>query len=92
MAGGCPVVAVRSSGISDVIKNDVNGFKTREDITEWAKAVTGLLGDDGRLSEMSSQAKKFAMNFSEEKIAEDVLHFYARILAVTNKDSVPNRA
>jgi len=32
----------------------VNGFKTREDITEWAKAVASLLGDDNHLSEMSS--------------------------------------
>lgn len=91
MAGGCPVVAVRSSGIADVIKNDVNGFKTREDITEWAKAVASLLGDDNRLSVMSFQAKKFAMNFSEEKIAEDVLHFYARILAATNKGPTPDK-
>ena len=91
MAGGCPVVAVRSSGIVDVIKNNVNGFKTREDITEWAKTIIGLLGDDNRLSEMSRQAKKFAMNFSEDKIAEDIFHFYARILAATNKGTVSNK-
>ncbi|MFO8033090.1 MAG: glycosyltransferase, partial [Desulfohalobiaceae bacterium] len=32
MAGGCPAVAVRSSGIADLIQNGYNGYKTSEDV------------------------------------------------------------
>ncbi|MCD6152947.1 MAG: glycosyltransferase [Syntrophobacterales bacterium] len=85
MAGGCPVVAVRSSGIADVIKNGITGFKTRENATEWAKTIAGLLEDDRHLAEMSTNAKRFASKFSEDKIADRVLDFYARILAKKNE-------
>jgi len=40
MAGGNPVVAVRSSGIDDIVINEHNGYKTAENINEWAKKLS----------------------------------------------------
>lgn len=44
MAGGCPVVAVRASGVYDVVKDGYNGFKVAESTDNWAEAVINLLG------------------------------------------------
>lgn len=39
LASGCPVVAVRASGVEDLVKNGVNGFLTEEEETVWAEKV-----------------------------------------------------
>ncbi|MFW6314493.1 MAG: glycosyltransferase [Desulfohalobiaceae bacterium] len=81
MAGGCPAVAVRSSGIADLIQNGYNGYKTEEDVQAWAQAVLKLLNSPGQLQRMSQNARQQAENFSVQKTAQQVLRFYARVLA-----------
>jgi 1,2-diacylglycerol 3-alpha-glucosyltransferase len=78
MAGGCPVVCVRSSGTDDVIQDGYNGYKTGEDSAQWAEKVVFLLENQKQLKEMSRSAYAFAQNFSEEKIAERVEAFYKK--------------
>ncbi|HDY75951.1 MAG TPA: glycosyltransferase [Candidatus Marinimicrobia bacterium] len=80
MAGGCPVVAVQSSGIYDVIQDNYNGFKVPESTVSWAEAVANLLEDDQRLSVLSQNSLKFAQNYSMEKIADNVLKLYQRVV------------
>jgi len=55
MAGRCPVVAVRASGVYDVVKDGYNGFKVPESTESWAKAVVNLLEDNQQLSEKVSR-------------------------------------
>ncbi|MCI8327528.1 MAG: glycosyltransferase family 4 protein, partial [Lachnospiraceae bacterium] len=43
MAGKNPVVAVRATGVDDIVKDGVNGFRTKEDVDEWAKKVVRAL-------------------------------------------------
>ncbi|HER34090.1 MAG TPA: glycosyltransferase, partial [Halothiobacillaceae bacterium] len=56
MAAGLPVIAVRSSGIDDVVKNETNGFKTAEDIDRWSSAARRLIEDDTLRAAMAEQA------------------------------------
>jgi glycosyltransferase involved in cell wall biosynthesis len=78
MAGGCPVVAVRASGVHDVVKDGYNGLMVAESTESWAKSVANLLADRLRLSALSENSRAFAEAFSEEKIAEKVLRLYRR--------------
>lgn len=80
MAGGCPVVAVRASGVYDVIHNGHNGFMVAESTESWADTVTMLLEHPDHLSALSNNSRSFAENFSEEKIAEQVLALYRRVV------------
>lgn len=82
MAGGCPVVAVRASGIYDVIKDGYNGFKVAESTDNWADAVINLLSDSKKLSVLSENSKLFAENYSMEKITEKVLRLYRRVIVL----------
>lgn len=43
MAAGNPVVAVSATGVNDIVKDGVNGFRTEEDIDEWAKKAVRAL-------------------------------------------------
>ena len=80
MAGGCPVVAVRASGVHDVVKNGYNGMMVPESTDSWATVVTSLLSDATRLAELSVNSRTFAQTFSEEAIAKKVEALYQRVV------------
>lgn len=82
MAGGCPAVAVRASGVYDVVKDGYNGLTVAESTESWAKAVVSLLTDRQWLSILSENSRSFAENYSEEKIAKKVLGLYRRVIVL----------
>ena len=88
MAGGCPVVAVSSSGVYDVVEDGFNGFKVPESTDSWAKAVTRLLEDTELRESFSLNSRKFAEKYSEENISEKVLSLYRRVLGLKGAESV----
>jgi len=85
MAAGLPVVAVRSSGIEDVVRDGLNGFKTPERQDQWCAQVKRLLEDDALRQTLAEQALAFAGDFSVEQFARDVHDIYATTLALTAK-------
>jgi glycosyltransferase involved in cell wall biosynthesis len=85
MAGGCPVVAVRASGVHDVVRDGYNGMMVAESTENWAEGVTSLLKDRHRLSDLSKSTQIFAQEYAEEKIAAKVLSLYRRVI-VLGKD------
>lgn len=87
MAGGCPVVAVRASGVYDVVKDGCNGFKVPESTESWAEAVATLLEDKQRLSALSENSRAFAEDYSVEKITEKVLKLYHRVLVLSKSEA-----
>lgn len=76
MAGGCPVVAIRSSGIDDIIQNEYNGFKTKEEIDDWADKTMYLMKNPDLLKKMGHNAYEFSKRFSLDKMAERVEKVY----------------
>jgi glycosyltransferase involved in cell wall biosynthesis len=82
MAGGCPVVAVRASGVYDVVREGYNGLLVAESTESWAKAVETLLADRRWLSDLSENSRNFAEGYSEENIAEQVLKLYRRVVVL----------
>ncbi len=76
MAGHCPVVAVASSGIDDVVVNGENGYKTIERIEEWAKKVIYLMEHPKEREEMSSRAYHFAERYSIPNMAKEAVSAY----------------
>ena len=89
MSGGLPVVAVRSSGVEDVVRDGHNGFKTPENHARWCERVSELLEDDTRRREMADQARRFAADFSVTVFAQHVRDFYAETLAHLAKRTAP---
>ncbi|TGN40351.1 glycosyltransferase [Marinobacter confluentis] len=81
MAAGLPVVAVRSSGIEDVVRQDFNGFKTPEKQDQWCDRVQQLLEDEALRSRLAKNALAFAADYSVEQFAADVREIYALTLA-----------
>jgi glycosyltransferase involved in cell wall biosynthesis len=85
MAARLPVVAVRSSGIEDVVRHGFNGFKTPEKQDQWRAQVRKLLEDDELRETLAEQALDFAKDYSVEQFATDVRTIYATTLAMFAK-------
>ncbi|MBN7770940.1 glycosyltransferase [Marinobacter daepoensis] len=85
MSAGLPVVAVRSSGIEDVVRDGLNGFKTPENQSRWLQRARQLLEDDDQREALSRKARAFAADYSIEQFARDVHSIYATTLAARAK-------
>lgn len=81
MAAGMPVVAVRSSGIDDIVVNGVNGFKTPPDTARWNEHIQLLMSDPELYWQLSRHARETADRLSSEQFCKHVQRFYTTILA-----------
>lgn len=69
MAAGCPVAAVRASGVVDVVRQGINGYMTEEDPEAFAAAAARLVLERGVWSGMSEEARKTAELYESGRIA-----------------------
>jgi glycosyltransferase involved in cell wall biosynthesis len=81
MAAGLPVVAVRSSGINDFVRDDVNGFLTPPSRERWAEQVERLLADRQLRERLATNAREFARAHDVKSFALATVHIYAHLLA-----------
>lgn len=81
MAAGLPVVAVRSSGIDDVVADAVNGYKTPAQQSLWLDKVQLLLEDKSQRDRLAKQAVECAASHSVENFTQEIRYVYAETLA-----------
>lgn len=91
MAAGLPVVAVRSSGIDDVVRHGFNGYKTPENRDQWRDSIAVLLEDETLRKTLSDNALAFAKDYSIKQFAKDVKVIYGTVLAAKAKRQGPAR-
>lgn len=85
MAARLPVVAVRSSGIDDVVREGHNGFKTPENRERWSEAVLRLMDNHDLHQQLADNALEFARGYSIDNFAHDVEGIYGMVLAGYHK-------
>src|ERR1700675_5058753 len=80
-ACGLPAVAVRASGVGEVVRDGETGLLTKADVEELADAAIGLLLDAPRRSAMASAARELAASdFSAARQVEVMAGHYRRLL------------
>lgn len=80
MAAGNPVIAVKASGVEDMVVNGVNGYLTEESPNAWAKQIVALALDEERQKQVSYGAYVTATKYSQNKIAERATEAYNRTI------------
>lgn len=80
-ACGLPAVAVRASGVEEVVSDGQTGVLTKAETAELADAAIGLLLDTDRRQAMGSAARALAeRDFSAVRQVEIMTEHYARLL------------
>lgn len=80
MAAGNPVVAIKASGIEDIVKSGEDGFLTSESEEEFSSSVIKIINDKNLREKMSAQAKINSQRFSIEPWAEKVTELYETLI------------
>lgn len=69
MAARNPVIAVEASGVSDLVENGFNGYRTNETETEWSSCILETLKNPSLHDWMREGAHETAAAYSQKKIA-----------------------
>ena len=80
MAARNPVIAVKASGVVDVVENGKNGFMTEENISEWAKAAADVLVNPFLYDSLKEGAKYTAEQYQTREIAHIAQEVYKEMI------------
>ncbi|MBR5356021.1 MAG: glycosyltransferase [Lachnospiraceae bacterium] len=69
LAVSVPVIAVKATGVEDVVKDLENGILTKEDVEEFSSRLYSFMRGDINIDTMEMKALKTAMEYKEEKVA-----------------------
>ena len=88
MAAGLPVVAMRASGVREVVKNGVTGFMLPPEASaaNFARQVGRIHADPALRRQLSKAAQKTAADFSRENCAKRALAFYEEVRKNTRRE------
>jgi len=78
MACGLPVVAVRASGIEEIVTDGVSGLLMPEDAAALAGAVDQLLADDHLGAKLGIGGREAASSFGSTTLAQQLVAAYRR--------------
>ena len=83
MAAGCPAMAARSGGITDIIDEGVNGylFEPNSD-GDFVAVARQMLGDRDRVAEIRTNARTEAEKWDWEAATRQLESFYEEIVQV----------
>lgn len=80
-AGAAPVLAVRASGVEDLVTTGVNGILTGEDPKEYADMLADFCGEGFRRAEMAENALYTGLAYREEAVAKEAVRVYNKVVA-----------
>ncbi len=80
MAAGLPVIAVRATGVSDVVKEGKNGFMTGLDIDLWEEKIELVLTHPDVKKRMQKEAIKEAKQYCAIQVAKSAEQYYQIVL------------
>lgn len=76
MAAGIPVYAFASMGTCDIVGPQQGAIAAPDDVGEFASGLTQLLGNHTKLTQMSQEAKQFAVSWSAPERARQLAVLY----------------
>ena len=86
MSRGLVVVAARNSGMKDVITDEKNGILVETgDDKAMAEACLHLIGNPKLAFDMANNARDHALNYTWDRVADETLEFYERLLSTVDR-------
>lgn len=76
LAVGTPVIALRATGVSDIVMNGVNGVLAEENVEEFAEIVYSYMSGKIDNDMLSANALFTALEFKEDRVATKAVMAY----------------
>lgn len=88
MAAGLPVVALRASGVREVVDTGVNGYllPSAAPSTAFARQLALLAANRRQLAQFSKAATATSADYSREHCAKQALAFYEKVRRETRRE------
>lgn len=81
MSYGKPVVASNVGGVSEIVRDGINGYALQNEENLFVEKIQEILGNQEIYSKMSKKAKEiFETELSVEYMTKEYLKIYNRIL------------
>ncbi len=80
MAGETPVIALKATGVSDLVKNGQNGYCVEEDMDLFAERMAEVLNNRKLHTALAGEAFKTAYAFREKEIAKKAAEIYKAVV------------
>jgi len=81
MASGLPVIAARVGGVTDIVREGVNGYSFDiGDIKGLVERTRAALHDPAHLRQMGAAARAYAETQSWTQILDDLIDLYAELI------------
>lgn len=80
MAVGNPIVAVKASGVEDIVEDGVTGYLTQEEEGEWSNRILALLEGKELRKKFGEEAQRVAFAYEESEIAKRAVRCYQKVL------------
>lgn len=85
MYSGLPIVAVRATGVRDIVEDKKTGYLVGEDKKEFGEAVQELIDDEDLRRKFGEEAKKVAKEKYTAKVcAEKMIEVYEKTIKAKN--------
>lgn len=85
--GATPVLAVRASGVEDLVTTEVNGILTEENTSEYAEILGAFCGKNFNRAEMAENAYRTGLTYREDAVAKEAARVYNEV--VTAARTIP---
>ncbi len=79
-AEAVPVLAVRASGVCDLVRSGYNGFLTDEDTGKYAAVLNAFIKGRYDRQTLRENALRTALKYREEAVAMRAVHYYNDII------------
>ena len=87
-AAGLPVVAVGAYGVSEMVREGIDGFLTEQDPFQFSQKVCYILNNKELYNEMSRRARENAQQMSIARCSAVLVDCYQEMLEKYNKKSL----
>lgn len=85
MAAKTPVIAVKATGVEDLVKQGVNGYITTEDASQFAEKMLETLEDKEGLEILGNGAYEYAQLYRQEAVVDNALMYYEMTIKENRK-------
>lgn len=85
MSAGTPVVAVDAMGISDIIRDNIGGFASQADVSEFSLKLMNLLSNKELRAHKSAEAVQLAKKMSMANMTQKLAANYQRLIDVATQ-------